>query len=289
MTPSWPQVAGWLATSTVTTASGRVRGPEVGIAADAATADCLWFAVDGERLELRWPDGRRYADDGTRAVLTAPDGRAELAPSDDTAFAVRELLHPRPLGADDYHRAAGPPRSATVAGRLGWAVDLIAPPRKSGHWQIVVDDETGCLLRSAHDQLGPNAEIVALDLAAPDTDFGYDGPEPVDPLAAGKHEATLFAAGAGPTVRQVPGGYGGPVVHAEGDRVLVELDTQPPQTPRVSVAPLGSEPLDPGPFYPYHRTRPIDHHVWLLATPEPLTDDDADRMLDSATWIPPVT
>ncbi len=277
MTPTWPQLAGWLATARVDTAHGTATGPEVG--------GELAFAIDGERLELRWVDGRRFADDGTRAVFVAVDGTATLHRNSEAA-AVRRLLRGLPLDRDDFHRAAGPPRPTTVAGRPGWAVDLLAPPHKDGRWQLVVDDETGCLLSSSHDRLGPNVEMTALTLGAdPAADFGYQGQEPVDPTAEGRHEVALFDAGRGPTVHTHPRGYFANVQHAEGDRVVVFLDVHPPDL-TLSVAPVGQEPLDPGIFATHHQRRTIGDHVWLVATFEPLADTDVDLILADTRWHP---
>jgi hypothetical protein len=284
MTPTWPQLAGWLATAHVETAYGTATGPQLG--------GDLRFAIDGDRLELRWADGRRFADDGTRAVLVQTDGTATLH-RDGEAGALRRLLCRRGAAANpiealnrgDYHRAAGPPRPATVAGRTGWAVDLIAPPRKRGHWQLVVDDETGCVLSSAHDELGPNARITALTLAAdPLADYGYAGPRPEDPTARGRHETALFEAGRSPTVHVNPRGYFPNVVHAAGDRVLVELDAEHPGL-SLSVAPVGQQPLDPGPFATHHHTRTVGDHIWTVATYDEISATDAERILAATTWV----
>jgi hypothetical protein len=286
MTPAWPQLAGWLATSTVTAAGGLVRGPAVGTAADAEPAACVRFATDGRRLELRWPGGRRYADDGTRPVLVSADGSAALAPYASDAAAVRQLLQPPMVNRDDYHRAVAQPVEVRVAGRLGWFVELTAPA-KSGRRQLVVDGETGCLLSTANDADGTHAEIVELTLAEPDdADYAYEGPDPFDPMAQGRVEQRLLEAGRRPHVRLVPGGQGSWVVDADGDRVLVELDADGSGL-RLSVAPVGQQPLDPGPWHTHRRTRTIDERVWLLASVEPLTDDHTGRAFDSATWLPP--
>ncbi|MBC7680156.1 MAG: hypothetical protein H7233_14375 [Pseudorhodobacter sp.] len=62
----------------------------------------------------------------------------------------------------DYARPVGPVTSAVHDGRACWRVDLAPPPRKRGVLTLLVDDETGILLRSSNSEVGPLSEVLDL-------------------------------------------------------------------------------------------------------------------------------
>lgn len=251
MTPSWPRLAGRLATARVATLQGR------------------------------W----RYVEDGRTSTGTfahrAPDDWATF----DEAGALDHEHSAQRLGAlvlergEDYHRPAGPVRAVEHAGRPCWEVALEPPAHKSGLLVLTVDDATGLCLRTANPDHGFVHELL---------DVVVD--EPVDdavlaPLRAeqAEHERMsrlyrLHGQRPVPTPRWFPWRRGwdeGP-----GLRV-VEFDGG---TGSVGRAPLGEQAaveewLEDATV---HR---FDHGgwSWAVASEPPVSEQDARRVVEQVT------
>lgn len=135
MTPSWPQLVGWMQTAQVRTARGHWR-----------------TVVDGDEqtgtFVLRYPH-----------ELAARDARGRRAEGP-------EFLLPRHVfeRGDDYHRAAGAITAVQHDGRAAWQVELEPPARKSGLLTLVVDEQTGLILRQGNEEHGVLREVLDLEL-----------------------------------------------------------------------------------------------------------------------------
>lgn len=133
--PSWAQLAGWLATPTVRTATGRWRAGSGG----AAEGTFAYRAPDD--WHRTWDDGRAHDDDE----------------------AVSPLRWARPdqlAGGPDRWALAEPVTAARHDGRLCWRAHVTEP--WAGAVVLLVDDETGLCL-SASEASGSWREEV-LDL-----------------------------------------------------------------------------------------------------------------------------
>lgn len=89
---------------------------------------------------------------------------------------------PRPSWArwagTDFTRPTGPVTETQFFGRPAWAVELAPPSHKPYPLQLVVDGETGVLLRKTNADFGTVEEFVELDLQPDLSDalFVWDGP-----------------------------------------------------------------------------------------------------------------
>ena len=147
MTPSWPQLAGWMVTPQVRTVRCSWREQE-------ARASSSGTAVGDLRLD-RWQ------------VL---DGAGRLVPHGGP----QRLLTPEPyVRGDDYHRAAGPVTAAEHDGRPCWRVQLVPPAHKRGLLTLLVDDATGLCLHQSNARGRYVSEVAALevDVSLPEDAF----------------------------------------------------------------------------------------------------------------------
>ena len=141
MTPSWPQLAAWMATPTV------------------RTVRCSWREQEPRRQER----GTAVLDVAAH-LWQVLDATGQLLPYGGP----RPLLRPEPfVRGDDYHRAAGPVTSAEHDGRACWRVELVPPPHKSGLLTLLVDDATGLCLQQSNAEHGVVAELTDLEVDVP--------------------------------------------------------------------------------------------------------------------------
>ena len=144
MTPSWPQLCGWMGT------------------VELRTLRCAWRSREGG--ETRSGRALYARDEDDLWEVTDASGRPSYE------HGPQELLGLRFERGDDYHRAAGPVVATTHDGRPCWEVSLLPPAHKSGQLVLRVDDETGLCLRlhnADHDRLLELTEVeVDVDLPA---------------------------------------------------------------------------------------------------------------------------
>ena len=125
-----------------------------------------------------------------RAELVEEPRRGDWFPiPDDFEFGARRLGRDRWSG-DDFTRPSGPAREVRFLGRSAWEIELAPPPRKPHPMQLIVDQQTGLVLREGNAAFGTFTEWTSLDLTAelPDDLFvwrdGHDvlaaPPEPLD-------------------------------------------------------------------------------------------------------------
>jgi hypothetical protein len=100
-------------------------------------------------------------------------------PPDDHEFGTGRPEDERWEG-DDFTTQTGPPRNVTFLGRPAWEVELAAPAHKPFPMQIIIDAETGLLLREANKALGSFHEWIELDTHAdlPDDLFTWNAARP---------------------------------------------------------------------------------------------------------------
>ncbi len=84
---------------------------------------------------------------------------------DDFEFGARRLGRDRWTG-DDFTRPTGPAREVRFLDRSAWQIELAPPPRKPHPMQLIVDQQTGLLLREGNAAFGTFTEWTSLDLAA---------------------------------------------------------------------------------------------------------------------------
>jgi len=142
VTPSWPQLAGWLATP-------RVR-----------TLRCSWYAREGHREA-----SGSVAYDAEQNLWSVVDEAG--APS---RIRLRSLLMPSPFESDDFHLAAEPVVAVEHDDRPCWEVALLPPPHKRGLLRLVVDDATGLCLQQRNDEHNWVEQVtnVEVDVSLPD-------------------------------------------------------------------------------------------------------------------------
>jgi hypothetical protein len=141
MTPSWPQLAGWMVTPTV------------------RTVRCSWQEQEGRTLTSGTAVGDLHLD--RWQVL---DAAGRLVPHGGP----QGLLQPEPFTrGDDYHRAAGPVTAAEHDGRRCWRVELVPPPHKHGLLSLLVDDTSGLCLQQRNVEHDVLLEVTALELDVP--------------------------------------------------------------------------------------------------------------------------
>lgn len=170
--PSWPQLAGWLATAEL--------GPSRGTAtlrfdANTPPVTCDFVHLPNQALRVDLPDGSVVLQDRGPTVTIAPDGSVRDG-SSALAGELSLLLGERSSSwaRSDFHLPAGEVTDVRIGGRLGWRVLLEAPQRKFGPLEMVVDDETGRRLREAnhHPQATFERQLDRLELVD-----GLDGRE----------------------------------------------------------------------------------------------------------------
>jgi hypothetical protein len=130
-----------------------------------ASLDGRVHAIAGrDRYWIRRENGRIWSDPRDRFV-GAPD---------DYEFGTARPVPDRWDG-DDFTRPTGPPVEVTFLDRTAWQVELAPPAHKPHPMQMIIDAESGLLLRQANNALDIFHEWVALDTDAqlPDERFEY--------------------------------------------------------------------------------------------------------------------
>lgn len=291
--PTWPQLVLLVRAAAPPTARGRYRWiepadedrPAVQMeGAFAFAPPNRWRVEDGGRL-LR-------VCDGTRVVAFDADGTAAAWPAGNYAGDGPELLFGpgRRLSftdRDDYSGARTSPVAVQLAGRAAWRVWLEPPPAKEGGLELVVDDETGVMLRMSN-EMGGSAEIleVTFGVETPDYLFRYDGPLDRDDLAERERHHAVAQQWDGrdlPTLTWWPGGLLANVSRAEEDgTVLLSLHV-PPGSVDLGRAPLGTlAPVTDPPGADVVRVDALGWS-WALTTADraPLPADVARQIIES--------
>lgn len=148
MTPSWPQLAGWMAHPVV------------------RTVQCSWREQEGRRSEA----GGTAVGDVPGDRWQVLDARGRLLPhGGPQRLFAREAF----ARGDDYHRAAGPVVPAEHDGRPCWRVELLPPAHKRGLLTLLVDDATGLCLHQGNAEHAAFLEVLDLevDVALPPDAF----------------------------------------------------------------------------------------------------------------------
>lgn len=102
--------------------------------------------------------------DGAPGLHSEPRRHHVTAP-DDYEFGLDRPDRDRWDG-DDFTRPTGPPSKVTFLGRAALEIDLAPPQHKPAPMQIVIDAETGLLLREGSAAFGTFHEWTSLDTAA---------------------------------------------------------------------------------------------------------------------------
>lgn len=260
----------------------------------------FWFAAprwwrleddDGVR-RLQGPAHSYYRDQHGRLQRRGPDVQYGHGLSDPARyFDAADLL----TGAGATHGLVprGEPRPVEVDGRSGWEVLLEPAPDAAGAREVltlVVDDDTGVLLRYAVAGHGVLGEITRLETggAIDPTTFVWDGPYATDlEEELARREAThrWLDSRQFPVPRWWPTG---PASHArDGDArtgaffVVLEVEGHPglARWPRGGVPPARLEEQT-GHVHRWSDAR----WEWALVVQAPLSDEDLARVVDS---IPP--
>lgn len=260
----------------------------------------FWFAAPrGWRLEdddgvrrLQGPEHSYHRDQQGRLQRRGPDVQYGHGVGDPARyFDAADLL----TGAGATHGFVphGVPRAVELHGRSAWEVRLEPPPdaqRTRSALTLVVDDDTGVLLRYAVAGHGVLGEITDLEtgVAIDPTTFVWDGPYATDlEEELARREAThrWLDAQRFPVPRWWPTG---PASHArDGDArtgaffVVLEVEGHPglARWPQGGVPPARLEE------HTGHVHRWSDARwEWALVVQAPLSDEDLARVVDS---IPP--
>lgn len=162
--PTWPQLAGWMATAEIEPSRGTAT---LLLGGDTSPVTCTFAHRPDEALRLNLPDGTVVLQTGSSTVSVAPDGSPDDGPS-PLANALRSVVGGRRSSWErsDFHLPVGEVTEMHLGDRLGWQVFLQAPRHKFGPLEFVVDDETGRLLRAANDhpQVVFASQLDRLDL-----------------------------------------------------------------------------------------------------------------------------
>lgn len=250
MTPTWPQLVGWMQTAQVSTARGR------------------WRAVE---------DGKEQV--GTFA-FRAPDEWAVVDDAGERAEGPRHLWRVRCERGDDYHRAIGEVVGVEHDGRAAWLVRLEPPARKRGLLTLVVDDRSGLVLRVANDEHGVVREVLglALDEVLPAELFA---PLLAERAEQARQQALYDLLPTAPTPLWFPWR------RAWVERPdCLELETLS-GLPTVGRAPLGEDP-PASEFVPTEQIHRLDHGgwSWAVAAEHPIDDATARRVVEQVVELP---
>ncbi|HZY77353.1 MAG TPA: hypothetical protein VFE40_13630 [Jatrophihabitantaceae bacterium] len=149
----------------------------------------------GYRVFRRGTLARREGLDGQVHFIDGEDYRWMRYVGDEefTAFPRERHVFASPIGGlsvggdrpslsrwdgNDFTRPTGPAEPVEFLERPAWSVELAPPAHKPHPIQLVVDAETGLVLRQANAGFGTYTELVSLQLDAelPDELFVWDGP-----------------------------------------------------------------------------------------------------------------
>jgi hypothetical protein len=141
-------------------------------------------SLDGRIHAIRGDDGFWSRGDGNAGpsfrparwgfALVQPPFRPP-GPPDDYQFGTARPDADRWEG-EDFTRPTGPARPVSFLGRPAYEIELAPPPHKPWPIQIVIDADTGLLLRSANAALDTSFEWIELDTDAhlPDALFAWN-------------------------------------------------------------------------------------------------------------------
>jgi len=113
--PTWPRLAGWLATASRPSLSGQIAARRH--LADPETT--VLIARHEQDLRLDFPDGRILLRAAQGATAIGPDGALEPGHA-NVPEEIDGLLRVHGWQRDDFHRALGPVHQVEAAGRLAW-------------------------------------------------------------------------------------------------------------------------------------------------------------------------
>jgi len=141
------------------------------------------IAIVGEHTTWIWLDGNELPTAFPRATTAWGFGDLSIV---ERASASR-------WEGTDFTKLTGPIEAVEFLGRHAWAFELAPPSHKPYPVQMIVDADTGLVLRQANADFGSFTEWTSLDVDAdlPDSLFEWDDPAlpPVDHRA--EHEAMM--------------------------------------------------------------------------------------------------
>jgi hypothetical protein len=190
-------------------------------------------------------------------------------------YDVRRTLLPE-FERGDYCTPAGPVRQVEHSGRPAWQVDLVPPPHKRGLLTLVLDRETGLLLKEENATGGHLEELFGLsvDAALDDAVFAAQVERELESARdAARYE--LARRRPVPTPQWFPwrrGWFEGPELRVvEDDRGVGSVG----RAPRGQPAPVTEWPADSH----VHR---LDHRgwSWAVASERPMSAEDARRVVE---------
>jgi hypothetical protein len=273
--PTWPQLAGWLATAGRPSLSGQIAARRH--LADPETT--VLVARHEQDLRLDFPDGTVVLRAEQGATAIGPDGALEPGHA-NVPEEIDWLLRVRGWQRGDFHRALGPVRQVEAAGRLAWEVALEAPQHKIGPLVLVVDDETGILLAQRNEDAasGFSARFTELALTGPlGPRFVHRGIKAADgPKRHAERRRALDDLQASlPKVRRWPPGFLPRVQDERVDVLVTEIQFWP------AMVQLARGPLDAQlPDLPL-RWQHKGHAYGMGVDGREFPDDELRRMQDS--------
>jgi hypothetical protein len=166
----------------------------------AVSENTVRIARRGSLVRVERPDGTVTAIFGAETTWLF-DGREAPAAYDrqrsSFGWAGADIVHrpsPSRWEGDDFTQLTGPIEAVEYLGRPAWAFELAPPRRKPYPVQMVVDSQTGIVLREGNRDFGSVTEWTSLEFDAdlPDELFVWDGPtrDPHAELDA-EHEADI--------------------------------------------------------------------------------------------------
>lgn len=141
--------------------------------------------LDGGIYVIAGRDTVWLGDPNTGRLRVHPRPQGYTPAPDDFEFGCARPTDDQWTG-DDFTIPTGPEAAVTFLGRAAWSVELAPPPHKPFPMQLVIDADTGLILREGNDALGSFHEWAELDPDAdlPDGLFTFDPDSDVlaDPL-----------------------------------------------------------------------------------------------------------
>ena len=158
-------------------------------------------ARHGERVRLERPDGSTAVIFGADTIWTFGDDAEPTAyprATNSFGFAGQDVVRRPSLGrwdGTDFTTLRGPIEAVELLGREAWSFELAPPAHKPYPLQMIVDAESGVVLRQANRDFGSEMvwESIEIGVDLPESLFGWDGPtrEPVRRDATAEHEREM--------------------------------------------------------------------------------------------------
>ena len=301
--PTWSQLLTALGEVPYASARGTVRWREpddddLDVVAGEGEAD-FWFAAP-DRWRVEDAQGPVLVQDTRWTYRRDRQGRLQREPREpgswpgdplDGLGSGADRAEQFDRGSNDFSQPLGPAEPSTAAGRPAWAVVLAPPAHKPHPLSIVLDRETGTLLRMSLLDGRYVREMTRFEPGAPvDPErFTWSGPYDTgwhDERTGWERARTWAAREAVPVPRWWPAGLGHEAQDGDPDTGTFLLHLQVEGEPALARWPRGGTPPH---LWRLHSERRHAHRwadeawEWGLAVDVPLSDADLERVVASMT------